>query len=104
MPEAAGEGAMITALRPLTAIIALLTGVADGLVDGVIAATTPTGLAHLTRPLALSSSMMPTVLTRIRSRSVPKVLRVFLVILLSTLPSPISATARSARLLACSGL
>ena len=32
---------MTMALRPLIAIIALLTGVAPGLVDGVIAATTP---------------------------------------------------------------
>ena len=43
--QPAGEGAMITALRPLSAIIALLMGVAAGLVEGVIAATTPTGLA-----------------------------------------------------------
>ena len=42
-----GDGEMITALPPLSAIIALLAGVADGLVDGHTAATTPTGLAYL---------------------------------------------------------
>ena len=57
----AGEAAMMMALRPLIANIALLTGVAPGLVEGVIAATTPTGLAYLTMPRAVSSSMMPTV-------------------------------------------
>ena len=40
-----GDGAMTMALPPLTAIMALLIGVAAGLVDGVMAATTPTGLA-----------------------------------------------------------
>ncbi len=92
------------ALRPLSAIIALLTGVAAGLVDGVTAATTPTGLAYLTMPRAASSSMTPTLRTRMRSRSVPKVLRWFLVILSATLPSPVSATASSASSRACSGL
>ena len=70
----AGEAAMTIALRPLIAIIALFTGVAPGLVDGVMAATTPTGLAYLTMPRFLSSSTMPTDFTRMRSRSVPKVL------------------------------
>ena len=92
------------ALPPLIAIIALLTGVAPGLVDGVMAATTPTGLAYLTMPRFLSSSMIPTVLTRMRSRKVPKVLRVFLMILSGTLPSLVSATASSANSLACAGL
>ena len=104
VPKPAGLGAIITALAPLTAIIALLTGVADGLVDGATAATTPTGLAYLTMPSALSSSMTPTVLARIRSRRQPKVLRWFLMILLSTLPRPVSATASSASSLARSGL
>ena len=51
---------MMMALPPLIAIIALLTGVAPGLVEGVMAQTTPTGLAYLTMPSFLSSSMMPT--------------------------------------------
>ena len=51
---------MMMALRPLIAIIALLTGVAPGLVEGVMAQTTPTGLAYLMMPRFLSSSMMPT--------------------------------------------
>ena len=101
--QPAGEGAITTALRPLSAIIALLTGVAAGLVEGVIAPTTPTGLAYLTIPRAGSSSITPTVLTRSRSRRVPKVLRWFLAILSATLPSPVSATASSASSRACSG-
>jgi len=67
----AGEGATMTALRPLTAIIDLLTGVAAGLVAGVSAATTPTGFAYLTMPRSTSSSISPTELTPIRSRRVP---------------------------------
>ena len=35
---------MTTALAPFRAIMALLIGVAAGLVEGQIAATTPTGL------------------------------------------------------------
>ena len=95
---------MMTALRPFTAIIALLTGVAPGLVDGVIAQTTPTGLAYFTMPRARSSSMMPTDFTRSRSRKVPKVLRCFLTILSGTLPSLVSATASAANSLAWLGL
>src|SRR5512139_1380863 len=99
----AGDAAMMTALRPLTAIIALLTGVAPGLVEGVIAHTTPTGLAYLTMPRVLSSSMMPTDFTRRRWRSVQKVLRCLLVILSGTLPGWVSFSASSARSLACVG-
>src|SRR5690606_36898616 len=62
-PQAVGGGAMMMALPPLSAIMALLTGVADGFVDGVIAATTPTGLAYLTMPFSGISSMMPVDLT-----------------------------------------
>ncbi len=95
---------MMMALRPFIAIIALLTGVAPGLVEGVIAQTTPTGLAYFTMPRFLSSSMMPTDLTRSRSRKVPKVLRCFLTILSGTLPSLVSATASAASSLAWLGL
>ena len=100
----AGDGATITALPPLSAIMALLTGVAAGLVDGQTAPTTPTGLPYFTRPRSGSSSIAPTVLTRIRSRRVPNVLRVFLTTLLSTLPRPVSSTASSASIRAFSGL
>ena len=100
----AGEAAMMMALRPLIAIIALLTGVAPGLVDGVMAATRPTGLAYLTRPRFLSSSMMPTDFTRSRSRRVPKVLRCFLMILSGTLPSLVSATASCGQFLGMRGI
>ena len=99
-----GDGAMITALPPLTAIIALLTGVAAGLVDGVTAPTTPTGLAYFTSPFSGISSITPFVLTRIKSRSAPKVLRVFLITLSGTLPSPVFSTASTARRSAFSGL
>ena len=43
-----GDGATTTALRPFSALMTLLAGVAPGLVDGVIAHTTPTGRVPLT--------------------------------------------------------
>ena len=89
---------MMMALRPLRAIIALLTGVAPGLVAGVMAATTPTGLAYLTIPRSGLSSITPTLRTRSKSRSVPNVLRRFLVILSGMLPRPVSSTAWRARI------
>src|SRR6056297_241352 len=92
-PHPEGEGAMMTAFRLLRANMALLTGVAVGLVEGVTAATTPTGLAYLTMPFLGSSSITPTLRTLLRSRRQPKVLRWFLTILLSTSPSPVCATA-----------
>jgi hypothetical protein len=101
---AVGGGATMIALPPLSAIIALLTGVAFGLVDGVIAATTPTGFAHLTMPRSGNSSMMPVDLTRNKSRNVPNVLRWFLMTLLSTSPMPVTSTACSAKRRALSGL
>jgi hypothetical protein len=91
-------------LPPFTAIIALLTGVADGFVAGVIAPTTPIGFAYLTKPLSGISSITPVDLTRIRSRRVPKVLRWFLMTFDSTLPMPVTATASSASERAFSGL
>ena len=100
----AGDGAMTIAFAPLRAIIALLTGVAAGFVDGVTAPTTPTGFAYLTSPSAGASSMTPTLLTRIRSRRVPKVLRWFLTTLSGAFPIPVSSTAIRARASACSGL
>jgi hypothetical protein len=102
--HAAGGGAMISALPPFKAIIALLTGVAEGLVEGVSAPTTPTGLAYLTIPFCGIASMTPVDATPSRSRSVPKVLRWFLMTLLSTSPMPVTATASSARRRALSGL
>ena len=53
----AGEGAMMMALRPLTAIMALLTGVAPGLVEGVIGADHAHGLGVLDDALLGSSSI-----------------------------------------------
>ena len=95
---------MTMALRPLSAIIALFTGVAAGLVEGVTAPTTPTGFAYFTSPRSGSSSMMPTLFTRMRSRNVPKVLRWFLTTLSAALPRPVSSTAIAARASAFSGL
>ena len=95
---------MTMAFRPLSAIIALLTGVAAGFVEGVTAPTTPTGFAYFTSPSSGSSSMIPTLLTRMRSRSVPKVLRWFLITLSGALPMPVSSTAIRASDSACSGL
>ena len=48
-----GDGATMTALRPLSALMILLAGVAPGLVDGVTAQTTPTGRAISTMPFAV---------------------------------------------------
>ena len=84
------------ALRPLSALTMLLAGVAAGLVDGVIAATTPTGRAISISPRRRSSEMMPTDFAPRRSRNSPSVLRRFFAILSSTLPRPVSRTARSA--------
>ena len=102
--HAVGGGAMMMALPPFSAIMALLTGVADGLVEGVMAPTTPTGLAYLTMPFSGISSMMPVDLALSRSRSVPNVLRWFLMTLLSSSPMPVTSTAISASRRAFSGL
>ena len=91
-----GDGATMTALRPFSALMILLAGVAAGLVLGVMAQTTPTGRAISVMPVAGSSAITPTDLAPCRSRSRPKVLRWFLRILSATSPMPVSATASSA--------
>ena len=53
-------GVMMMAFRPFRANMALHMGVTDGLVVGVMAATTPTGLAIFTVPAAGFRSMIPT--------------------------------------------
>src|SRR5216110_919873 len=98
-----GEGATMIAFRPFSALMMLLAGVAAGLVEGVIAPTTPTGRAISTRPFSGSSAMTPTDLTPARSRKRPIVLRRFFAILSLTLPSPVSLTASSASARLCSG-
>ena len=50
----------MTALRPLSALMILLAGVAAGLVDGVMAATTPTGRAISMMPRSGYSAITPT--------------------------------------------
>ena len=64
---ARGCGQMMIELRPLTALIALMTGVASGLVEGESAPITPTGLAILTMLRSGISSMMPTDLSSMMS-------------------------------------
>ena len=101
-PEAAGEGAMITALRPLTAIIALLTGVADGFVDGVIIPTTPHGAGSTSvSPL----SPVKACGTKSSGPGVFFACRMILFILSGIFPKPVSETAslpsRSALAKAC---
>ena len=80
---AAGCGAKMTALRPLRIPVPLLAGVAVGLVTGVRAPTTPTGLAYLVSPRASSRSITPTVLACLMSRQTPKTLTLCLVSLSS---------------------
>ena len=70
-----GEGATMTALRPFRALMILLAGVAAGLVEGVIAQTTPTGRAISVMPVAGLSEMTPTDLAPCKSRNKPRVLR-----------------------------
>jgi hypothetical protein len=86
---------MMTALPPLSAIIALLTGVADGLVEGV-SAPPRRRLGVLDDALSGTCSMMPVDFTLSRSRSVPNVFLWFLTTLLSTSPIPVTSTAISA--------
>jgi hypothetical protein len=69
LDRGADEGLRPRRGRPLTAIIALLTGVAPGLVEGVTAPITPIGLAYLTSPFASSRSITPTDGARRRSRA-----------------------------------
>ena len=66
---------MMIELRPLTALIALITGVASGLVEGESAPITPTGLAITTISRSGSSSMTPTDLSSNMSIRAARVLR-----------------------------
>ncbi|MND00891.1 hypothetical protein D3C83_196680 [compost metagenome] len=58
-----------------TALMIWFAGVAPGLVDGVIAATTPTGRAISVTPSSGCSAITPTVFTPAMSRISPSVLR-----------------------------
>ena len=69
-----GDGATIIELPHFKALIILLTGVANGLVEGTIAATTPLGLKYTLRPNSSSSETCPKDLTPFISRRRPKVL------------------------------
>ena len=61
------------------ALIILLIGVAAGLVDGVMAATTPTGFAISIIPFFLSLLITPTVLIFFKSLKSPSVFLLFFV-------------------------
>ncbi len=94
-----GWGAKITALPPLRMEMALLAGVAVGLVTGVRAPITPAGLAYFRMPFDGSSSISPTDLAPLISFSTPSTFPLCFLILSSTLPMPVSATAFSAKVL-----
>ena len=83
-------------LPVFNAFTTLFTGVARGLVDGTIAATTPFGRKNSLTPVTGLSSTKPKLFCPLISRKSPNVLRWFLVILSPTLPSPVSATAKAA--------
>mmetsp|Transcript_51989 Transcript_51989/g.96728 ORF Transcript_51989/g.96728 Transcript_51989/m.96728 type:complete len:297 (-) Transcript_51989:330-1220(-) len=72
---ALGCGATMMLLRPFTAEIALITGVASGLVVGDRAPMTPTGFTIFTRPSSGCSSTTPTDTSSIMSIRVARVLR-----------------------------
>ena len=72
----------------------LFIGVAAGLVDGVTAATIPTGFAISIIPFSLSSLITPTVLIFFRSLNSPSVFLLFFKILSSGFPRPVSLTAK----------
>ena len=90
----AGDGETIIAFLPFNALITLFTGVAAGLVDGVIAPTIPTGFAISIIPFSLNSLITPTVFTPFKSLRSPNVFLLFFKILSSTSPSPVEFTAR----------
>ena len=64
---------MTMALRPFTALMLLMTGVASGFVEGDSAPITPTGLQILMILRSRSSSMIPTDLSGRISISVARV-------------------------------
>ncbi len=80
-------------LRPLRANMALDMQVTMGLVMGVMAPTTPTGLPTLMTPVPCSRSMMPTDFLSRRDHQMILALFLFLAILSGTLPSLVSSTA-----------
>ena len=80
-----GCAATMMAFLPFRAQRAFMGGVASGPVDGMMAATTPTGFAILTSPLAGFSSTIPTVLMLCMSWIVPAMRSRILMILSATL-------------------
>ena len=63
------------AFRPFIALMIMFAGVAPGLVEGVIAPTTPAARAISVMPVALSSEITPTDFAPCKSRINPSVLR-----------------------------
>ena len=102
--EPAGDGDTIIAFLPFNAFMILFIGVAAGLVDGVTAATTPTGFAISIIPFSLSSLITPTVFIFLRSLNNPRVFLLFFNILSFEFPRPVSLTAKSDIFLLFDGL
>ena len=100
--SAFGWGAKITALPVLIANIALHIGVTIGLVTGVTAPTTPIGLATNTMFDSRSSPMMPRDFLSLRLFQMIRALPLFLRILSSYTPMPVSSTAIRASISALS--
>ena len=71
------------ALRPFRANMALHMGVTMGLVVGVMAPTTPMGLATSVRPSSGSWRMIPTLLPPFMSLQITRALPLFLLTLSS---------------------
>ena len=96
VPAVRGWGLKMIASRQMIASIALIKGVASGLVQGMIAPTTPTGFTIRVRPFSGHSSTTPTVFAFSKSRMVPRILLFILATLDSYLPMRDSRAAISA--------
>ena len=94
---ACGWKPKIIAFLVFKASIALKITVEVGLVTGVTPAITPLGSAILTNCFSLSSSITPTVFSWRRLFQIFSLANMFLIVLSSTTPRPVSSTAIFAR-------
>ena len=101
---AEGWGLKTIELRLLSAINALFIVVEVGLVEGITAAITPTGAAISRIPFSKSSRMIPTVLRSLIASKTNSEANLFLRILSSRFPNPVSSTAALASFSAASKL
>ena len=95
--RADGWGLRTTAHRAFTPIKDLKIAVEVGLVDGMIAATTPIGSPISVIPVTVSSWMTPTVLIRAMWVATRSEAKRFFAVLSGMLPKPVSRHASSAR-------